>query len=142
PKSDSDAELSAHALVESEATLVMIEYDFEQQGMKLDLSKIGALTDGMIEQDSDGDSKNYPVLANAPKVLKENLQFPYLYGAGFVAAVLKAHSWKTLDAGYQGLPASTEQIMHPEKFLTRDDPVKIEIPDPSPTLGADWKRAD
>ncbi len=142
PKGDSDAELAAHALVEGEATLVMIEYDLEQQGMKLDITKIGALTGNMIEQDSDNDPKSYPVLANAPKVLKENLQFPYLYGAGFVAAVLKGRSWKTLDTGYQTLPASTEQIMHPEKFLVRDNPVKIEMPDLAGSLGPDWKRAD
>jgi hypothetical protein len=142
PKGDSDAELAAHALVEGEATLVMIEYDLEQQGMKFDIGKIGALTGNMIEQESDSDAKSYPVLANAPRVLKENLQFPYLYGAGFVAAVLKGHSWKTLDAGYKGLPASTEQIMHPEKFLAREDPVKIEVPDLSSALGADWRRAD
>lgn len=142
PKGDSDAELAAHALVEGEATLVMIQYDFEQQGMKLDLSKIGALTDGMIEQDGDGDAKSYPVLAGAPKVLKENLQFPYLYGAGFVGAVLKSRSWRGLDTSYVTLPSSTEQIMHPERFLDRDDPVKIEMPDLAGALGADWKKAD
>lgn len=142
PKGDSDAELAAHALVEGEATLVMIEYDFEQQGAKLDLSKVAALTDGLTDQDSDGDAKNYPVLAGAPKVLKENLQFPYLYGAGFVGAVLKSRSWKGLDKTYVTLPASTEQIMHPERFLNRDDPVKIEIPDLASALGPDWKKTD
>jgi len=142
PKGDSDAELAAHALVEGEATLVMIEYDFEQQGMKLDMNKVGALTDNMIEQDTDSDAKAYPVLANAPKVLKENLQFPYLYGAGFVGAVLKNRSWQALDTSYATLPASTEQIMHPARFLIRDDPVKIEMPDLAGTLGSKWKKAD
>lgn len=142
PKGDSDAELAAHALVEGEATLVMIEYDFEQQGMKLDMNKIGALTDNMIDQDADSDTKAYPVLANAPKVLKENLQFPYLYGAGFVGAVLKNRSWQALDTSYASLPASTEQIMHPERFLVRDNPVKIEMPDLAGSLGPNWKKAD
>lgn len=142
PKGDSDAELASHALVEGEATLVMIEYDFEQQGMKFDITKIGSLTDSLMDQDNDGDAKNYPVLANAPKVLKENLQFPYLYGAGFVGAVLKNRSWQALDSSYERLPASTEQIMHPERFLVRDDPVKIDIPDLASTLGPDWKKAD
>lgn len=142
PKGDSDAELAAHALVEGEATLVMIEYDFEQQGMKLDITKIGSLTESLIDQDGDNDDKNYPVLANAPKVLKENLQFPYLYGAGFVGAVLKGRSWQSLDRSYERLPASTEQIMHPARFLTPDNPVKIDIPDLAGALGADWKKAD
>ena len=142
PKGDSDAELAAHALVEGEATLVMIEYDFEQQGLKLDMNKIGSLTDNMIEQDSDSDAKAYPVLAAAPKVLKENLQFPYIYGAGFVGAVLKSRSWHALDTSYESLPASSEQIMHPERFLIRDNPVKIEMPDLAGSLGPNWKKAD
>jgi len=142
PKGDSDAELAAHALVEGEATLVMIEYDFEEQGLKLDMNRIGALTDNMIEQDGDSDSKSYPVLAHAPKVLKENLQFPYLYGAGFVGAVLKSGTWKALDKTYISLPESTEQIMHPQRFIVRDKPVKIDIPDLSQALGSGWKKAD
>jgi hypothetical protein len=142
PKGDSDAELAAHALVEGEATLVMIEYDFDERGAKLDLAKLGSLTDSLIEQDSDTDAKTYPVLANAPKVLKENLQFPYLYGAAFVGALLKGRSWQTLDLVYKHLPSSSEQIMHPERFLSRDNPVKIELADLSGILGPDWKRSD
>jgi hypothetical protein len=142
PKGDSDAELAAHALVEGEATLVMIQYDFEQQGMRFDITKVGSLTDSLMEQDNDSDSKNYPVLAGAPRVLKENLQFPYLYGAGFVGAVLKNRSWHALDMSYERLPASTEQIMHPERFLVRDDPVKIDLPELVGALGPGWKKAD
>ncbi|MFY9611310.1 MAG: hypothetical protein WAU45_22210 [Blastocatellia bacterium] len=141
PKGDSDAELAAHALVEGEATLVMIEYDFDQQGMRLDLGRLGALADGLLEQD-DSDAKNYPVLAGAPRVLKQNLQFPYLYGAAFVAAVLKDRSWQMLDSSYRTLPGSTEQIMHPEKFLARENPVKIEFGDLLAVLGKDWKQED
>jgi hypothetical protein len=142
PKGDSDAELAAHALVEGEATLVMIEYDFEQQGLRIDMNKLAALTDNMIDQEGDTDSKSYPVLANAPKVLRENLQFPYLYGAGFVGAVLRNGSWRALDKTYFSLPDSTEQIMHPQRFLVRDKPVKIDIPDLAQTLGPAWKKAD
>ena len=149
PKGDSDAELAAHALVEGEATLVMIQYDFDQQGLKLDMSKIGSLTDALSDQDGDKsnqegdkDAKTYPVFANAPRVLKENLQFPYFYGAAFVGAMLKNRSWKLLDRSYERLPASTEQIMHPERYLTPDNPVVIDIPDLSGALGPNWRKTD
>ncbi|HWO00047.1 MAG TPA: hypothetical protein VNS63_12350 [Blastocatellia bacterium] len=142
PKGDSDAELAAHALVEGEATVVMIQYDFEQSGLRLDLARLGALADGLLDQNDDNDAKNYPVLARAPRVLKENLQFPYLYGAGFVAAVLRDRSWQALDKSYRSLPGSTEQIMHPEKFLSRDNPVKIDFGDVVGALGKNWKQAD
>lgn len=142
PKGDADAELALHALVEGEATLIMIQYDFEQQGMRLDMTKVGPLTDRLLEGDTEDKDPAYPVLSAAPKVLRENLQFPYIYGAGFVQAVLKSSSWRGLDNAYEVLPASTEQIMHPERFLARDNPVKIEMPDLGAAFGQDWKQSD
>jgi hypothetical protein len=142
PKGDSDAELAVHSLVEGEATLIMIQYDFQQQGMRLDMTKIGPLTERLLEGDINENDPNYPVLSTAPNVLRENLQFPYIYGAGFVQAVLKSRSWQGLDSAYEYLPASTEQIMHPERFLSRDNPVKIDMPDLTASFGQDWKRSD
>src|SRR5215471_15818988 len=84
PKGDSDAELAAHALVEGEATVVMFEYAGEQEGVHLDVTRLGSLTEKMLEQDDTNDSSKYPVLSQAPLVLRENLQFPYVYGVGFV----------------------------------------------------------
>lgn len=141
PKGDSDAELALHALVEGEATLVMIQYDFEQQGMRLDMTKIGPLTDRLLEADTSEDDPKYPVLSSAPNVMRENLQFPYVYGTGFAQAVLKDLSWQGLDRAYDSLPTSTEQIMHPERFLARDNPVKIELPDLAASFGQDWKQS-
>ncbi len=143
PKGDSDAELAAHALVEGEATLVMIQYDLEQSGLRgIDMTRIGSLTDRLIEADTNTDDPNYPVLSAAPNVLRENLQFPYVYGAGFAQAVLKDGSWRGLDNVYQQLPASTEQIIHPEKYLARESPVKIEIPALVTIFGRTWKQSD
>ena len=142
PKGDSDAELAAHALVEGEATVVMIEYEFDERGANLDRARLILLANSMIDQDSDTDPKTYPVLANAPKVLKENLQFPYLYGARFVGTLLKGRSWQTLDSVYKYLPSSSEQIMHPDRFLSRDNPVKIDLADLGGVLGPDWKKSD
>lgn len=142
PKGDSDAELAAHALIEGEATLLMIQYDFDQQGIRFDLTKLSSLTESMLEMDSDSDAKNYPVLAAAPMVLRENLQFPYIYGAGFAQAVLKSRSWQGINTSYKELPASTEQIMHPQKYLAGEAPVKIELADLTSALGRGWKQAD
>jgi hypothetical protein len=143
PKGDSDAELAAHALVEGEATLVMIQYDLEQTGVRgVDITKLGSLTDRLLEADANTDDPNYPVLSAAPTVLRENLQFPYVYGVGFAQAILKSSSWRGLDNAYEQLPASTEQIIHPEKFIARDNPVKIEIPDLARSLQGSWKQLD
>lgn len=142
PKGDSDAELAAHALVEGEATIMMYQYAFELEGARFDVTKLGSLTERMLADEAPDDASKYPVLAGAPAVLKQGLQFPYIYGAGFVQQVLKSGSWRAVNDSYAHLPSSTEQIMHPERFLARDNPVKIEAVELADLLGPDWKRAD
>jgi hypothetical protein len=143
PKGDADAELAAHALVEGEATLVMILYDLEQQGLKgIDITKLGSLTERLLDNDAEASDPNYPVLSAAPRVLRENLQFPYIYGAGFTQAVLKNGAWRGLNDVYTTLPASSEQIIHPEKYLAREMPVKIESRDLAAVFGKNWTRVD
>jgi hypothetical protein len=142
PKGDSDAELAAHALVEGEATIMMYQYAFEMEGARFDVTKLGSLTEKMLADDGPDDASKYPVLAGAPAVLKQGLQFPYVYGAGFVQQVLKSGSWQAVNDSYAHLPSSTEQIMHPEKFLARDNPVKIETAGLAEPIGRDWKRVD
>lgn len=142
PKGESDAEQAAHALVEGEATLVMFQYGAEQEGGKLDVTRLGSLTTMLLQQSAADDSARYPVLAGAPAVLREALQFPYVYGVGFAQEVLKNSSWVGLNNAYANLPTSTEQIIHPERFITRDIPLRIEIPDLAGALGKGWTRAD
>jgi len=133
PKGDSDAELAAHALIEGDATVTMILYDYDQNKGQMSLPGPDSPAD---------DESKYPVLARAPAVLRESLQFPYINGAIFVQAVLKNRSWPGLNGSYDKLPASTEQIMHPEKFLQGEGPVKIETGSLLPALGGDWKLLD
>ncbi|HVF92241.1 MAG TPA: DUF6782 family putative metallopeptidase [Blastocatellia bacterium] len=133
PKGDSDAELAAHALIEGDATVTMILYDYDQNKGQMSLPG--------TDSSADDDSK-YPVLAKAPAVLRESLQFPYINGAIFVQEVLKNRSWTGLNSSYDKLPASTEQIMHPEKFLQGEGPVRVETGSLLPALGGDWKLLD
>jgi hypothetical protein len=142
PKGDADAETAAHALAEGDATIVMYQYDFAEKGIPFDVTRLPSLTELLLAEGVDDDDKKFPVLANAPRVLKEGLQFPYFYGAGFVQAILKKGGWSKISQAYATLPVSTEQIMHPEKFLAGEAAVKIELADLAATLGRDWKRID
>jgi hypothetical protein len=72
-------------------------------------------------------------LADAPLVLRESLLFPYLRGLNFIAHFLKHHSWKRIDEIYGKPPASTEQVLHPEKYESSEQPVAIASA-PLPTL--------
>jgi hypothetical protein len=139
PKDQSDQELAIQALIEGEATVVMLNYIFKPQG--LDITKVPIPLLSIFDMSNKSDDGRFPVLSGAPSAIRESLEFPYFYGAAFVQTVVHRNSWqKMTDVYTTELPESTEQIMHPEKYLERDHPVKIALPDVSAQLGKDWHK--
>ncbi len=141
-KDDSDAELAAHSIAEGEATIVMFLYDFAQLGFKIDVTQLPPLAESMQAMNGISNDKQFPMLAKAPNIIREGLQFPYFYGAGFVQEVLKHGSWERLDKAWQTLPTSSEQIMHPEKYLAGERPVRIDLLNYTAMLGQEWKQLE
>jgi hypothetical protein len=135
-----DAEMAHQALVEGDATAVMLDYLLEPSGRTFlqlpDLVFVG-------HAQLDVESSQYDVLRTAPEYVKETLVFPYSYGASFLQRVRANNQpWSVVDKIYADPPASTEQIIHPQKYIgPRDAPKVVEIEDPTPQLGKDWKIA-
>ncbi len=118
-KTNDDRALAASALVEGDATLQM------QLFMLRDLSAkaIGQSIGGMFTQ-------NMEQLAAAPRILRESLLFPYLKGLEFCMALQSgADQFGAISAAYDRLPASTTQILHPEKYFANEEPITVEWPD-------------
>ena len=53
--------------------------------------------------------------------------FPYVYGEKFVKFLYDQGGWELVNKAYKNLPSSTEQIMHPQKYLKGEAPKKVEI---------------
>lgn len=85
---------------------------------------------------------DFPELDEAPGAIVASLLFPYLAGETFVARVLDAGGWAAVDAAYADMPASTEQILHPAKYLERDQPTFVALPAPDAALGPGWRVVD
>ncbi len=49
--------------------------------------------------------------------------FPYIYGERFIAYLYRVGNWSLVNKVYANLPESTEQIMHPEKYLRGEKPI-------------------
>jgi len=59
--------------------------------------------------------------------------------APFIHQLYRQGGWKKVNQLYSDLPQSTEQLLHPEKFLQeRDDPIEVRLP-PIPHLGEKWR---
>jgi hypothetical protein len=132
PKHESDAELAAHALVEGDATLTMFQY------VRRDLRRQLAMFRSLLG----GGSGSTEVYDSAPRVVRESLIFPYSQGSTWVDVVYERGGWELVSAAYKRLPASTEQILHPEKYFAGEAPVRVNLRDISRQLGRNWRMAD
>lgn len=82
---------------------------------------------------------DFPVLEQAPAAVSVTLVFPYSAGLDFVDRLRSEGGWERVDAAYDDIPASTEQILHPAKYLQRDRPATVELPEVGAALGEDWR---
>jgi hypothetical protein len=71
--------------------------------------------------------RTMPVFAKAPLILREGLIFPYLGGAEFMLW-WSQNGHAVLPLGSQ-LPLSTEQVLHPERYVGKDTPVLVRFAD-------------
>jgi hypothetical protein len=79
--------------------------------------------------------------AGAPHVMRSSLAAPYIYGTLFVHALRRSGGWEAVDRAWADPPATTEQIMHVEKWLAHEPAIAIEAPSFA-TLGPGWTVAD
>lgn len=119
-----DRQYALKALLEGEATALTLEALLASEGRSLarmpDLSRLER-THRIIEEGRRRVSGN-PVLPDLSR------SFHYVRGAAFVQEVLRIKGWKGMDKVWEDPPESTEQILHPERYLRqRDRPTVIRI---------------
>lgn len=135
-KPNDDAELARDAVLEGSAMAAMIDYQLGDKGSVRDL---GDFDPSLLMGDTDGS----PELSKAPKVLQDELLFPYMAGTRFAQRVLQASSgWPDFHKVFENPPASTQQIMHPEMYLKGVVPPAIMLPSTAGLISADWKKLD
>ncbi len=50
--------------------------------------------------------------------------------------------WQAVNQLYIDVPKSTEQIIHPEKYVAKEQPQEVTIPDLKNSLGDSWSQLD
>ncbi|HWC12876.1 MAG TPA: hypothetical protein VG455_16835, partial [Acidimicrobiales bacterium] len=66
--------------------------------------------------------------ADLPRVFEVLLAFPYEAGATFVAALAAAGGPERIDAAFANPPSTSEQILHPERFLGEEPGKEVAVP--------------
>ncbi len=116
---DDDAALAQTALTEGSATSVMVDYGASYLSPTELLGATAGVDDGT---------------AGVPKFAVDQLLWTYLQGNDFVAELRGlAGGWKLVDYAIEHRePASTEQILHPTKYVHDE----LAAPDPGRRHGA------
>ncbi|GAK53415.1 hypothetical protein U14_04680 [Candidatus Moduliflexus flocculans] len=137
-----DAGSAAKALIEGDAMLVMIDYMLDHQQPGLDATQVSGISDNMRAWSNHPLMRAMMMMQAMPRYLSDNLMFSYLDGFDFVLAIKQRGGWEAVNKAYADPPRSTEQILHPEKYLgERDLPVNVELPDCAEIL-ADWQNIE
>ncbi len=69
-----------------------------------------------------------PELGRAPLYVRRVLDFPYVEGALFVAALRRAGGPPLVDVAFAHPPQTTEQVLHPGKYVMGEGAVPVAMP--------------
>jgi hypothetical protein len=114
-----DRKLATLAAIEGDATFVMLQHD-------------GFAPDIMASENSNAllsfsPLANSTVIFKSPDIVKHQLMMPYIQGLKFTSFVARKKKWKGVNRILSSPPLSSEQILHPEKYLKNELPVKVQI---------------
>mgnify|MGYP001566314969 FL=1 len=124
-----DADNAIRALIEGDATLMFIEcLPNSKAGVMIEKSPL-EMMGGKIQYDNSGQG--------AVGMIQRS--FDYSIAAKFVKAIKEKKGWAGVNALYTNLPGSTEQILHPEKYLSQEQPIDVKLPNISRELGGNWR---
>ena len=121
-----DLQLAKLALVEGDAVLASLEW--------VDTHLTRSERRRMYSSSGDREAPD------VPPALLQMIYFPYREGASFVTELRGQDGWQAVDAAFADPPASTEQVLHFEKYTDREAPIQVELP--TLDAGVGWTIVD
>jgi hypothetical protein len=128
---DADYEEAIRALVEGDATLSMSLY------ARANLSAMD-IASYQLEQLQTVDLSGILSGSGGPLV-ESAVAFPYTDGTNFVSLLYGQGGWPAVAQAFANPPRSTEQVLHPAKYVAGDEPVQVRLPNLGAALGGGWR---
>ncbi len=137
-KRENDRALAWVAIMEGDAMLAASDHlIWQRTGWPTSLATpLGRRMVGLLASMGDGlavagDTPEERQLREAPAVVRNELLFAYLQGMRFVSAIRAEFGWAGVDALFRDPPDSSEQILHPERYVDRRDrPATLHLAEP------------
>ena len=137
----SDPESAYQAVVEGDATLAMVGFISAQAGAPLSLLTSNPTNlRRFMAQARDG--RQDPELSGAPAILRVTLLSSYLDGLLFCSALHGRGGWRAVNEAHRAPPISTEQVLHPQRYLSGELPDEVAVPSFDSLQAAGLRRFD
>lgn len=85
-------------------------------------SGLGVIADGVLDAMGNQVLDMAHLVSEYP-MLARSLQLPYADGTATVVRLVRDKGWEAIDALYEDLPESSEQMLHIDKLLAREAPI-------------------
>src|SRR5215212_1396537 len=109
-KGNSDYQMAIKGLVEGDATLTMGLYA-RKNLTAMDIANYQLEEFESIDLSGERTGRGGPLTESAT-------YFPYQEGAAFVALLYQDGGWRAVNAAFKNPPRSTEQVLHPERYIS------------------------
>jgi len=114
-----DRRLAWMSLLEGDATLVMERF------VRLRLGALGAAPEATGEGSEALGAPGLLDVPGAPPIVRDQLVQPYVVGLAFARALWAHGGPEAMREAWGRPPESTEQVLHPGKFLVRERPRRV-----------------
>ena len=123
--SNDDENLAHTAVVEGEASWLMIAYGLKQAGQAPDPTPEMLKT---VVDSSETSMTEFPVLKGSPLYIQQSLLFPYTEGTLFFDAVYRKMGKEAFASVFTNAPVDSAEIIHPERYFAHEKPSKPALP--------------
>jgi len=120
-----DGSTARLAVMEGQATWLMAAYLAKQNG---EPAGVPDHTLELMTESIQSSAREYPVFSKAPLYIRESLVFPYSGGMLFQNAIFQKLGRQSFSEVFTHPPASTQQILHPDLYLSNHAPVVPPLP--------------
>lgn len=133
-----DAAIAIQALEEGSATIVGFAAVYAPR------LTIADMMNSFSHYDRKAETLMTMTAGDTPSIFIDSVIFAYMRGATFVAQLYQNDKgWERINGAYSRLPASSEEILYPEKYIEGNDhPIKIEIGASPEKFGENWVSLD
>ena len=127
-----DPSAATQALAEGDAMSAMFDVLLAGRATALDLPE------NVLALQMRASQMLMPKSQGVPSVLRASLIAPYLDGLLFVNALRRRGGWAAVDRAWRRPPATTEQLLHPDKYERDERPRPVPGP-PTDALGGGFR---